>query len=105
MLDGLSNLGITFDREPEGAFYAWGNVSELPEGINNGMSFFRAAITKKIIVVPGEFFDVNPGKRRDHSRFKTYVRFSFGPKIEVLEEAMIRLDELILEYKNGGVAQ
>ena len=31
---------------------------------------------------PGEFFDVNPGKRRSQraSRFKSYVRFSFGPE-------------------------
>lgn len=107
LLDGLQNIGVTFDREPEGAFYAWGNVSELPPGLNDGMSFFQAAIDKKVIVVPGEFFDVNPGKRRGHSRFKTYVRFSFGPEIEVLEDAMIRLEELVLEYKNknGGVAQ
>jgi hypothetical protein len=26
--------------------------------------FFRAALDKQLIVVPGEFFDVNPGKRR-----------------------------------------
>ena len=34
-----------------------------------------------MIVVPGEFFDVNPGKRRHQraSRFRRHVRFSFGP--------------------------
>ena len=28
------------------------------------MAFFRAALEQQVIVVPGEFFDVNPGKRR-----------------------------------------
>ena len=32
--------------------------------LNDGMGFFKAALEKKVIVVPGEFFDVNPGKRR-----------------------------------------
>ena len=49
--------------------------------INDGMSFFRAALERQVICVPGEFFDVNPGKRRSGrpSRFRHYVRFSFGP--------------------------
>ena len=46
---------------------------------------------------PGEFFDVNPGKRRQgrSSRFKGYVRFSFGPPMPVLERAMQRLRGLV----------
>jgi N-succinyldiaminopimelate aminotransferase len=46
--------------------------------------------------VPGEFFDVNPGKRRHGraSRFRDYVRFSFGPPLEVVERAMVRLEGL-----------
>ncbi len=55
--------------------------------MNDGMSFFRAALERKIITVPGEFFDVNPGKRRSGraSRFRDYVRFSFGPSMATLE--------------------
>ena len=55
--------------------------------INDGMAFFRAALERQVICVPGEFFDVNPGKRRSGrpSRFRHYVRFSFGP-----EEAAVR---------------
>jgi N-succinyldiaminopimelate aminotransferase len=51
-------------------------------------------------VVPGEFFDVNPGKRRSHraSRFRSYARFSFGPSMQTLELALARLEELILEH-------
>jgi N-succinyldiaminopimelate aminotransferase len=49
--------------------------------------------------VPGEFFDVNPGKRRSRaaSRFRQYVRFSFGPSLETLDLALSRLEELIRE--------
>ena len=45
------------------------------------MQFFKAALEEKVICVPGEFFDVNPGKRRAGrpSRFRQYARFSFGP--------------------------
>jgi N-succinyldiaminopimelate aminotransferase len=98
LLDGLQALGIKFDREPDGAFYAWGNVEDLPDGLNDGMSFFKSALRKKVIVVPGEFFDVNPGKRRGQSRFKSYIRFSFGPEIEYIEDAVKRLSQMVKEY-------
>jgi N-succinyldiaminopimelate aminotransferase len=45
--------------------------------------------------VPGEFFDVNPGKRRHASRFRQYVRFSFGPSMESLEKAFGRFEEMV----------
>ena len=100
MLSRLERLGVRFDRTPEGTFYAWGNVSSLPEPLNDGMGFFRAALTKKVITVPGEFFDVNPGKRRHGraSRFRNYVRFSFGPAQSSLDLALTRLEELIATY-------
>ena len=61
------------------------------------MSFFRAALEHKVIIVPGEFFDVNPGKRRAGraSRFRDHVRFSFGPSEDVLDRAMDRLDAMV----------
>ncbi len=72
----------------------WGCVDKLPPPFNDGMGFFRAALEQKVIVVPGEFFDVNPGKRRHGraSRFKGYVRFSFGPAMASLEKAVARLE-------------
>jgi N-succinyldiaminopimelate aminotransferase len=99
MLSRLERMGVRFDRVPDGTFYCWGNVGSLPAPLNDGMGLFRAALTKKVIVVPGEFFDVNPGKRRHGraSRFRDYVRFSFGPSMENIERAMTRLAELIAE--------
>src|SRR6202000_2044169 len=77
----LERIGVRFDRVPDGTFYAWGNVAALPPPLDDGMGFFRAALARQIITVPGEFFDVNPGKRRrsQGSRFGRHVRFSFGP--------------------------
>jgi aspartate/methionine/tyrosine aminotransferase len=50
-----------------------------------------------VIVVPGSFFDVNPGKRRAvrPSRFRHHVRFSFGPSETVLDEALSRLEAMV----------
>jgi aspartate/methionine/tyrosine aminotransferase len=97
MLSRLERMGVAFDRIPDGTFYAWGNVAALPPPLNDGMGLFRAGLTKKVITVPGEFFDVNPGKRRHGraSRFRDYVRFSFGPPQDSLDRALTRLEELV----------
>jgi aspartate/methionine/tyrosine aminotransferase len=107
LLVRLERLGIRTDRAPEGTFYVWGNVSGLPAPLNDGMAFFRAALEKKVICVPGEFFDINPGKRRRSggaraSRFKGYVRFSFGPGMATLETALQRLEQLVMEAMKQG---
>jgi aspartate/methionine/tyrosine aminotransferase len=97
MLSRLERMGVRFDRVPDGTFYVWGRVSDLPGPLSDGMGFFRAALERKVICVPGEFFDVNPGKRRSGraSRFKDYVRFSFGPSAETVEKALSRLEEMV----------
>ncbi len=97
MIAGLKRIGVTIDSEPQGTFYVWGSVAELPAGLNDGHAFFRAALDHKVIVVPGEFFDVNPGKRRANraSRFRHHVRFSFGPSEAVLTRALVRLEEMV----------
>jgi aspartate/methionine/tyrosine aminotransferase len=98
---GLRQAGVRFDVEPEGTFYCWGDVSALPESINDGMSFFRAALERQVICVPGEFFDVNPGKRRSGrpSRFRHYVRFSFGPEEAAVVEGVARIQAMVLELR------
>lgn len=95
----LERLGIRTDRPPDGTFYVWGNLAGLPAPLNDGMGFFRAALEQKIITVPGEFFDVNPGKRRARpSRFRSYVRLSFGPSMETLDKALGRLEALVMQH-------
>src|SRR5260370_7501654 len=97
VLAGLERIGIHADRPPDGPFYVWGNLSGLPPPLNDGMAFFRAALERKVITVPGEFFDVNPGKRRHGraSRFRSYVRFSFGPERRFVERAADRVAAMV----------
>jgi aspartate/methionine/tyrosine aminotransferase len=97
MVDGLRSIGVRFEREPEGTFYAWGNLSDLPPPLNTGEGLFRAALAEKVITVPGNFFDVDPGGRRvgRASRFKHHARFSFGPSENVIETALARLAALV----------
>ena len=104
LLQRLEGMGVRTDRAPDGTFYLWGSVAGLPPPIADGMSFFRAALQKKVICVPGEFFDVNPGKRRSRaaSRFRRYVRFSFGPSLPTLDLALSRLEEMIGEAAAGA---
>jgi aspartate/methionine/tyrosine aminotransferase len=99
--EGLRQAGVRFDLEPEGTFYCWGDISGLPPSINDGMSFFRAALDRQVICVPGEFFDVNPGKRRSGrpSRFRHYVRFSFGPEEEAVAQGVKRIQAMVADLR------
>ena len=101
LVQGLKGIGVKFDLEPQGTFYAWGNLSGLPRSIRNSDDFFKAALERQVITVPGHFFDVNPGKRRTGrpSRFVQHMRFSFGPPMPVLEEALERLRTMVAEAK------
>lgn len=97
MMKGLRAAGIKLDVAPEATFYCWGDLSALPEPLNDGMQFLKAALEEKVICVPGEFFDVNPGKRRAGrpSRFRQYARFSFGPDEETVKTGVERIGRLV----------
>ena len=97
LVDGLRGAGMRLDLEPEGTFYVWADLSGLPEGLRDGMDFFRAALERQVICVPGEFFDINPGKRRSGrpSRFRNYARFSFGPDEAQVAEGVRRIGEMV----------
>ena len=100
MLEGLERMGVAVDARPGGTFYAWGDLSKLPPPLDDGMGLFRAALEEKVIVVPGEFFDINPGRRRPGrtSRFKSFARFSFGPSLERVQEGIRRLEDLVRRH-------
>ncbi|HLT39159.1 MAG TPA: pyridoxal phosphate-dependent aminotransferase [Enhygromyxa sp.] len=103
MLERLAAMGIgvagSDDGGPEGAFYCFADLRQLPEPLSDGMGFFRKALERRVITVPGVFFDVDPGKRRDHiaSRLSGFVRLSFGPDREQVETGLSRLAELVAE--------
>ena len=104
MLNGLRDLGLTVDLPPEGTFYVWASVQHLPPSIADSMSFFRAALEQKVITVPGDFFDVDPGKRRGGraSRFRRHLRFSFGPTMAKVDLALERIRALVAEAEAQG---
>jgi hypothetical protein len=99
LLKRLAAMNITTDAKPDGAFYVWANLAKLPSPLDDGMSFFREALKEKVIIVPGVFFDVNPGHRRSHARYKNYCRISFGPEIEKLELGLDALERVIKKFK------
>lgn len=95
----LKEVGVEFpvERSPvQGTFYAWGSVARLPEPLNDGVGFMREAFRHRVLTVPGEYFDVNPGRERSgRSPLSAFVRFSFGPPKPNLEAGLDRLAEMI----------
>ena len=96
MLDGLRSMGIECEHEPSGTFYVWADIGGLPKPLNDADEFFRAALERKVMTVPGRWFDVNPGgvkpPRKD---LKKWVRFSFGPPEAKVRMGLERLEEMI----------
>jgi aspartate/methionine/tyrosine aminotransferase len=97
MLGRVREMGMVVDREPDGTFYVFVSLAELPESLSEGMAFYRAALEHNVICVPGVFFDVNPGRRRARhlSRFHQHLRLSFGPPIEEVRRGLDRLGEMV----------
>jgi hypothetical protein len=98
LVERLRRMGIAFAREPEGSFYGWASLAALPPPLNDAMPFFRRALDRKVLTVPGEFFDVNPGKRRrGASPYRHWMRFSFGPPLANLALGLDRLERMVEE--------
>jgi aspartate/methionine/tyrosine aminotransferase len=96
LVERLEALGVRFARRPESTFYGWGTLEHLPPPLDDSMTFFRAALERKVLTVPGEFFDVDPGKRRrGASPYRQWMRFSFGPPMDNLALGLARLEELV----------
>ncbi|MBU6410102.1 MAG: pyridoxal phosphate-dependent aminotransferase [Verrucomicrobia bacterium] len=100
LLAGLKELGIGVDAPPAGAFYVWANLATLPPPINDGMNFFREALKERVIIVPGVFFDVNPGNRRATARYQNHCRISFGPEMEKLERGLEGLARVVGKHRS-----
>ena len=99
MVESLTKLGFKMASEPQGAFYIWADVSGLPEGLKTGVQLLQEGLKEKVITVPGVFFDVNPGRRRLHSRFSDLVRISYGPAMESLELGVASLGRVVEKFR------
>lgn len=99
LLEKVRAMGLDLPTAPTGAFYGFVGLSSLPAPLRDGMSLFRKSLDRQVIVVPGEFFDVDPGRRRGHipSRLRGYVRLSFGPDLDTVVRGLDRLDTMIRE--------
>ncbi|MGQ0554152.1 MAG: pyridoxal phosphate-dependent aminotransferase [Planctomycetota bacterium] len=96
MVQTLRDIGVRFAAEPESTFYVWGCLADLPAPLNESFGFFRAALERKVLTVPGPFFDVNPGKRRrGDSPYAQWMRFSFGPPLDNLTLGLERLQAMV----------
>ncbi len=96
MLERLIALGLRPAPMPDGTFYIWASVEGLKAPFNNADSFFRAALERKVMTVPGAFFDVNPGgARTGKSPFDQWLRFSYGPPEDNVRLGLDRLAEML----------
>ena len=60
------------------------------------MHFLRETLQRKVMTVPGEYFDLDPGRKRtNRSRFSQWMRFSFGPPMAQIETDIERIEQLI----------
>lgn len=103
VLQRLHEIGFRVQDVPQATFYIWLDLTSLdpplPEeaNISDGLNFFNALLTEKVIVVPGIFFDLNPAKRRDlfDSPCHHFVRLSYGPKMDVLKMGLDGIERVI----------
>jgi hypothetical protein len=100
MVSRLQKMGIEFAAPPLSTFYGWASLKNLPSPLDEAMPFFRRALERKVMTVPGEFFDVNPGKRRrGESPYRQWMRFSFGPPMANLQMGLDRLEAMVREAR------
>ena len=99
MIKRLELMNIVISSKPEGAFYIWANLENLPREVNSGLKFFERMLKEKVVVMPGKFFDLDPHKSRKNRNFKKYVRFSYGPKIEILKRGLDKIENALNKYR------
>jgi len=96
MLERLQRMGIRCPFPSEGTFYVWASLADLPEPFDDAEVFFRRALERKVLTVPGRFFDVNPRQQRSgESPLRSWMRFSFGPPEANVRMGLERLEALL----------
>ena len=107
--DRLREIGFNIKDTPQSTFYIWLDLTSLEPplppsaNISDGLNFFNALLTEKVIVVPGIFFDLNPAKRRDlfDSPCHHFVRLSYGPKMDVLQRGLDGIERVVKRARNS----
>lgn len=103
MIEGLEELGIKVpEQKPQGTFYVWASLEKLPGRLSDAEFFFHECLKKKVITVPGHFFDVRPHRvRKTVEPYRHWVRFSYGPSRTVVKTALARIGEVIRDYRRS----
>ncbi len=100
VLKRLKDMGIRVAIAPKGTFYIWADISELPEAINHCDAFCLEALNHHVLTVPGRFFDIRPDRTRpEREPFEHWMRFSFGPKLSILEKGLDQIEAMIEEHR------
>lgn len=101
MMEGLAELGIhTPANQPLGTFYLWASIENLPGKLSDADYFFHACLQKKVITVPGHFFDLRPFRvRPTNEPYRHWVRFSYGPNRQTIKTALERIAQVIKEHQ------
>lgn len=60
VLKRLKDMGLEVKIPPVATFYIWLNLENLPDPINNGLTFFEELLKEKTIVIPGIFLTSIP---------------------------------------------
>lgn len=113
VLGRLYDIGFRVQDIPGATFYIWLDLTSLdpplpPQAnISDGLNFFNALLSEKVIVVPGIFFDLNPAKRRDlfDSPCHHFVRLSYGPKMDVLKMGLDGIERVVKRARELGVSK
>ncbi|WPX97831.1 Putative aspartate aminotransferase [Candidatus Fokinia cryptica] len=94
----LLDIGIVIDLVPQGAFYVWADLSNLPLILQDGARFTEFCLQECVIVVPGICFDDQSDIVLADVRFRHYIRISFGPKLEIVKAGMERIEKIVRRY-------
>ena len=99
-LTRLQRMGVRIPHGPEGTFYVFGSVADLPEPFNDGIDFMREGFKSRVTTVPGAYFDVDPRPvRSDVSRLHGFVRFSFGSPLDSVRAGLDRLAAMLANVR------
>ena len=100
MLEKLEALDIHPAVTPLSTFYIWASIENLPAPINDADAFFHACLQKKVMTVPGRFFDIRPFRDRPEPEpLRHWVRFSYGPSFDTVKTGLERIEQVIREYR------
>ncbi|GAA6051019.1 hypothetical protein JCM3770_005458 [Rhodotorula araucariae] len=101
VVDRLRKMGFAIKNPPTATFYVWLDLSDLPAPLDSGLVFFEEALKEKVIVVPGQFFDLNPSHRRNllDSPCNHFVRLSFGPEMDQLDRGLDGIERMLVRAR------